>query len=281
MHFLVLGALLFFLFRFVSSRSPTTPKQIIVTQERVAGIAAKFSSAWGRPPDPAELQRLIDDYVRQEILCREAMSLGFDRDDPLIRSQLVQNVQIIPDELAAQHEPTDNELKAFIAAHPDAFAAGRQVTFWQVFLNPEYHRGSMTADAAKLKEELALAGDSPDLVKFGDPYDLPHALTNAPSAAVTRQFGESFTADLFRLPAGEWQGPIASRYGQHLVRVRARHEGHLAALDDVRRDARQAWMDQQRNQKREEFYNSLRSQFSVALESTNASTVSNAETNRP
>ena len=120
----------------------------------------------------------MDDYIRQEICCREAVALGFERDDEVIRARLLQNLQIIPDQMAAQIEPTDADLRIFLDAHPDLFRSDRRWTFHQVYLNPEYHRDTLAADAARLLVQLDSAGTNVDLAKFGDPLSLEHTFQN-------------------------------------------------------------------------------------------------------
>jgi hypothetical protein len=265
-HFLLLGAGLFLAYDFVGMRTDGEPGTIVVTQGRIENLAATFARTWQRPPTEEELGGLIQDYVREEVAARQALAMGLDRDDTIIRRRLRQKLEFISEDLASQAEPTDDELRAYLNAHPDAFGVERRLSFSQVYLNLEAHRESLADDAARLLAELNRDGAAVDAWALGDATLLEHTFENVPAREVVKQFGDKFAAKLDELPVGRWQGPVESGYGAHLVLVRERTEGRLPSLDDVRDAVRREWANARRLEANEKFYQSLVKRYTVTID---------------
>jgi hypothetical protein len=159
------------------------------------------------------LEGLIRDRVQEEVYCREAMALGLDKDDTIIRRRLRQKMEFVTDDVAALREPTDEELSAFLKTHADAFRVQRQFTFSQVYLNAERHGEKLARDTEQLLAQLRQAGDKADASALGDPSLLEHRFEAAPVTEIVKQFGEKFAAKLGNLSPGQWQGPVESGYG--------------------------------------------------------------------
>jgi len=124
-HFLVLGAALFVIFGLVGKRTGGAPGTIVVTHAQIGALTADFARTWLRPPTAQELQELIQDRVREEVYCREAIALGLDKDDAVIRRRLRQKMEFVSEDIAPDVEPTDDDLRAYLKAHPDTFRGTR------------------------------------------------------------------------------------------------------------------------------------------------------------
>jgi hypothetical protein len=116
LHFLVLGAGLFVLFGLVGTPSEAPKDRIMVSAAKIENLAQLFERIWRRPPTAAELDGLIEDHVKEEILYREALALGLDQDDTVIRRRLRQKMEFVSEDIATQAEPTEAELQAFLTA---------------------------------------------------------------------------------------------------------------------------------------------------------------------
>jgi hypothetical protein len=266
-HFLVLGAGLFLAYSLFSKNgSRAEPGKIVVTQGQIEHLVDGFTRAWQRPPAPEELAGLVRDQVREEVYCREAMAMGLDQDDTVIRHRLRQKLEFVSDDIAAMAEPTEADLNAYFQAHPDTFRVPPQITFRQVYLDPEKHGATLSRDAAQLLTQLIQAGSQADLLTFGDSFLLASQFTNVSAGEITAQFGEKFAATLSALPPGQWQGPVRSGYGVHLVLITARTEARLTALADVHVAVRQAWVNAQRLEANENFYQALLKRYTVTIE---------------
>jgi len=265
-HFLVLGALLFAGYSLLNHRGELAPGKIVVTQGQVASMSASFARTWQRPPTGEELEGLIRDRVRDEVYSREAMALGLDRDDTIIRRRLRQKMEFVSDDIAAQSQPTDAELGAYLAAHPDSFRVEQRFTFRHVYLNPEKHGENLSRDAAQLLAQLNQAGNKADSSTLGDSILLEHAFAAAPGSEAGKQFGDNFAAKLGGLPPGQWHGPVESGYGVHLVLVSERTEGRLPALAEARDAVRREWDNARRLETNEKFYQELLKRYAVTIE---------------
>ena len=266
-HFLLLGAGLFIAYGLMSKPgSSDGPGKIIVTQGQIDHLVDGFTKAWQRPPTSEELAGLIEDRVREEVYCREAMAMGLDKDDTIIRRRLRLKLEFISDDIAAMAEPTEAALNAYLQEHPDKFRIPPQFTFSQVYLNPEKHGENLTHDTAQLLAQLNQAGGQADISALGDAFLLELQFAAVSDREVAKQFGEKFAAQLSGLAPGKWQGPVESGYGVHLVLIRERKEGRLPALAEVRAAVRHEWGNAQRLKANDKFYQDLLKRYTVTIE---------------
>ena len=230
LHFLVLAAALFVVYSLVSKGSSGEGGKIVITQGQLASMWESFTQTRQREPTRDEWEGLIRERVREEVYYREALALGMEKDDLIIRRRLQQKMEFVSDDVAAQAQPTDDELTAFLQAHPDLFRVDQRFTFRQVFLSPEKHGKSLAHDTAQLLAQLNREGSKPDISALGDPIMLDKQYDALPASEVGRLFGDKFATALGGLPLGQWQGPIESAYGVHLVFVSERLAGSVPAL---------------------------------------------------
>jgi PPIC-type PPIASE domain len=266
LHFTLLGAAVFAAYGLVSKPGSGEPGRIVVTQGHVESMAVGFTRTWQRPPSSEELEGLIRDRVREEVYCREAMALGLDKDDTIIRRRLRQKMEFLTDDLVAHAQPTDAELNAYLTAHPDAFRVQRLFTFSHVYLNPDKHGEHLARDTAALLAHLEEAGGRADVSSLGDAFLLDQTFTAVPATEVAKQFGEPFAARLAEVSPGAWQGPVESGYGVHLVFVAERTEGHVPPLGQVRDAVAREWANARRLEANEKLYEGLLKRYAVTVE---------------
>ncbi len=168
LHFLLLGAVLFAAHGMLSRGGGGEPGRIVVTQDQIESMARLFARARQRAPSDAELQGLIRGHVREEVLYREGLALGLDRDDPVIRRRVAQKLEFVTEGDAAV-EPDDGQLQAYLDAHRELFAVEPRFTFRQIYLDPKRHENTLAADAERMLGELNSAGSNLDAAGLGDP----------------------------------------------------------------------------------------------------------------
>jgi PPIC-type PPIASE domain len=268
LHFLILGVALFSISGTLAKRKTSEPGKIIVSQGRIEHLAASFAGAWLRAPAAEELDGLIRDYVREEVYYREAMAMGLDRDDAVIRRRLQQKLEFVSADIADLTQPTDEELRVFLQNHPDEFRIRTRFTFRQVFLNRQRHGGSLPGHAANLLKQLQQAGKNYDASLLGDPSLLESQFADVEAVDIAKQFGKKFATALNDLPLGEWQGPLDSSYGVHLLLVEQRTEARAPALEEVRDAVRREWNNAQRQETTRKFYDGLLKRYVVIIEPT-------------
>lgn len=266
LHFLLLGAVVFLGYSALERTDDVGGDRIVVTQGQIDNLRLSYTRVWQRPPTPSELQGLIREHVREEVMAREAVKLGLDRDDIVIRRRLRQKMEFLAIDLAVPDEPTDAQLEAFLSAHPERFEIEPRLTLRQVYLDPARRGDTLTDSATSLLPELNRPGTDADFRSLGDPTMLRAEMRDASVAEVAQEFGDEFARRVEASPAGQWSGPVTSGYGSHLVFVAARTPGRIPALAEIREDVSREWTDAQRVEQNERFYDELLKRYSVTIE---------------
>jgi hypothetical protein len=267
LHFLVIGAALFLYFHLSEggSAGPGSTR-IVIRSGQIAHLEAGFTRTWSRPPTEVELKGLIDEWVREEIAVREAMSAGLDRDDTVIRRRLRQKLEFLVEDSAEASPPTDDELKAWLAQHADRYRTEPRVAFRQVFVSRERRGARAEADAAAMLERLTAAGPAARIDDIGDATMLPMDVESAPLRDVDRTFGSGFAKQLDAVVPGRWSGPIRSGYGLHLVLVRDRIDGGLPSFEALRPVATREVLAERRTRQLAATYDRLLEKYTVVIE---------------
>jgi hypothetical protein len=272
LHFLVLGAALFGVHHLVARRSPAS-ERIVVTAGKIQNLAETFRLTWQRPPTPQELQGLIADFVKEEVLVREARQVGLDQDDPVVRRRLRTRMDLLGDDTAAIRPPTDPQLEAYLASHRDAYRVDGRTTFVQVYLSPERRGARLESDLRQTRAVLERAGPATDVAGIGDSVMLDSRYDAVSDGDVVRIFGEEFARGLAVAPLGRWSDPLKSGYGAHLVRVSERIPGRPARLEEVREGVQRDWLAEETVRAREASFQALLGKYQVTVEPAAVQTV--------
>ena len=232
-HFLALGALLFVIGWATGDEQGPLGSRIVVSPGQIDRLASSFAATWQRPPTQRELQGLVEDHIREEVYFREALALGLDRDDIIIRRRLRQKVEFLTQDLADAVEPTEEELQTFLDENIDDYRIPNVYTFSQRLFRTDRDAEAARATARSAWESLP-DPTAPEPGPSGDPSMLPERLDDVPSREVARVLGEQFLEGLEEAPVGRWSPPLESGYGLHLVYVHERVEGRPPTLDEVR-----------------------------------------------
>jgi hypothetical protein len=264
-HFLAIGAGFFLLWHFIGDRVTSQPERIIITPGHVERLAQQWTKTHLRPPSAEELAAMVEQEIDEEVLYREAIAMGLDRDDLVIRRRLAVKMEFLTDDVAALATPTDEQLQAFLSQHPDKFNIGSLTAFTQVYINRSQRGEGASAEARRV---LTLLTDkaNPDSKKLGDPLPLPNEYEAATEADVARLFGREFPKKLSALPVGRWSGPVESAYGLHLVLVRKRTAGRLPPLNEVRDAVLSEWRAAQRLELNANLHRQRRARYAVTVQ---------------
>lgn len=238
LHFLVLAGLIFAAYGLLSGRH-AVEDGIVVSQARIAQLSAIFERTWQRLPSQQELKGLIDSYVKEEIYVREALRLGIDKDDTVIRRRLQMKMEFLDGSEADARQATDAELQSYLDAHADQFREPPRIAFEQVFIDAQKRGPQAESDAATLLGTLRK--ETSFSTTGGDPTLLPPAMPLSDRKEIAGLFGDEFAAAISDLPKDEWQGPVASTFGLHLVRITDRESGRQPALSDIRSQVEREW----------------------------------------
>jgi hypothetical protein len=261
LHFLLIGAAFFALHAWLAPPD-STGTRIVVSQSVVDGLATQYQAVWGQPPTETILANLIDTYVRDEILYREGVALGLDRDDQGIKRRVRQKLEIISEETTVVATPTDADLAGYLARHPGRFSAPGDVTFEQILFDGSAPVSEVNDAVATARRALARGGDPSTL---GRPSMLPRRQAATSLNVVARDFGAAFAEELAHAPLGQWTGPLPSSFGPHLVRVTARTPGQLPPLAAVRAQVQREWENDRRTRSLDAAYTRLREGYDVVM----------------
>ena len=272
-HFLLLGAVIFGVYSFVTRHNTDKPGEIVVTQGTIENLVTVFTRTWQRPPTEGELSGLVRDYIREEAAYREALALGLDRDDMIVRRRLQQKLEFLSDDLSTRTEPSDAELQKFLQAHSTMFQTEPLLSFRQIYFNPQLHGENTRRDAIRVLAHLQDSGSRVHTDDLGDPFLLQQSFDNIPLSDLKKTFGEPFAAAISGSQTGVWQGPIDSGYGAHLVYVSQRNDRHLPALAKIRDQVRREWLDTRRRQAADKFYQALLAHYRVKIEPSEEKTL--------
>lgn len=259
LHFVVAGAAVFAADRWL--HPPADPRAVVISRPFVSGVRDELARRDGRPPDGPALRAAVQAFVDEELLYREALRLGLDRGDVIVRRRLVQKMEFLAEDDLGP-EPDDDALRRLVAAHPDRYALPMRVRFYGVFVDRGRHPDDADAVARSLGARLA-AGEDP--ARLGDPSTSPGAQSTTVDR-VAAELGADAAATLRTAPLGRWSAPVASRFGLHLLRVDEREEARLPSLAEVRERALHDWREERVAAARRSALERLRARYAVRVE---------------
>jgi hypothetical protein len=257
-HFLALGAVVFLLSHFTVNRDDPQDGKIVVTPGKVEQLVTGFSRTWYRPPTQQELKGLVEDYIREEVLYREALAMGLDKDDTIVRRRMRQKLEFLTEDTTAAAPPTDQELQSWLDKHPDKFRVEAKMAFSQVYFNANRRGESASAAASKTLAQINSPRKSIAAAKLGDATMLPHELPLSSVGEIASVFGDEFAQQIAQLETGRWTGPVQSGYGWHLVLVSERTEERSKPLSEVRDAVHREWLAARRREIVDSTYSKLR-----------------------
>ncbi len=267
-HFLLIGAGIYGAYALYGTPDEGIANNtIVVDAGRIDLFISAWEQRWNRPPTEQELNGLINQFIREDILYREAVGMGLDKDDPITRRRMAQKLEFLTRDIASLKEPLDGELESYFEDNKDKFQDPDLITFSHVFIDPDKRGDETLDDAALLLSELQAAGSSDINVSgLGDRFMLQNYYPQKTELEIRKQFGSGFSAAVMQLEPGQWHGPVLSGYGTHLVYVDALEKAPAPVFADVKDSVFENWQAQQQEEFNEEFFESLKSRYEIVIE---------------
>lgn len=268
LHFLLIGAALFAVFRYVQPGSEPAPssREIRLSLDDLAQLGLLFQSQWNRQPTAEEFARLVENKVQEEVLYREGLAMGLDKGDTIVKRRMAQKMQFLAEDTAAAREPTTAELKSWYAKNSDKFATPKRVSFRHFYFSPDRRATRARDDAVKALAQLA--GQSEDVTlpeSLADPFMSQEYYRDRAPDYLGKEFGPQFAQAVANLPTGSWQGPIESGFGWHLVFVDTEIPGRVPDFEEVEPDIKTTWLAEQKALAWEKAYKDMRAKYTVWL----------------
>ena len=267
-QFLLIGTAIYALY-FFYGEAPLEEKErtIVVTADYINSLNQNFAKRWNRPPTEEEMQGLVSEYVRESLLYHEALAMGLDKEDHIIRRRLAQKLEFLTTDLIKLTPPEDSVLQEYLNDNIEKFRGSDLLTFIQIFVDPDKRGDSALDDAAILLETLRAAGPpGEEAFELGDRFMLQSVFSTARTQEIQRQMGQEFTDAVVQLEPGQWHGPVLSGYGIHLVYV----SEHIVAADPVLNDVRNKLVTEYTHEQTQkfnaEYLDVLRSRYTIIIE---------------
>lgn len=261
LHFVVAGVALFAIYGGLHGPSENEEsRRIEITADDLRRIEISWLARWQRQPTAEEIRGLIEDQVREEILYREALALGLEKDDTIIKRRLAQKMDFLAEDVAALREPAPGEVEAWFAKNQERFAPPPLATFRHLFFSTD-KRGADAEKEAR-KELAALAGKE---AEGGDAFMFQSAYAEQTPEQVARVFGAKFARSLFQEKSGAWRGPVESGYGWHLVWIEALTPSEPPAFETVAEQAKAEWLSEQRTEAKRATFEALKARYEIVV----------------
>jgi hypothetical protein len=265
LHFVVLGGLLFAVYGWLNNDSGgSSVQQVLINEGKVNWLKHMWVRQWQREPTPHEMRGLLTDFLKEELLYREARAMGLDQDDIIVRRRLAQKMAFLIEDTARFAVPSDYDLRCFYEAHAERFESEPAVSFTHVYFSREA-RKDVQADA---RAALARLSRTPAAraTETGDPLLIDAKFHDVTKQAVTSVLGPEFTRAVFALKPGAWEGPIASSYGLHLVRILDIKPAQRLEFSKVRGQVLEGWREQQQREHEARYFAALLKKYRVVLD---------------
>jgi peptidyl-prolyl cis-trans isomerase C len=279
LHFLLLGLVLFGAYAYFQRGrgGVESSKQIALSLDDLRTMDMYFQSQWHRQPTPAEFQAMVEDKVREEVLYREALAMGLDKDDTIVKRRMAQKMQFLAEDVAAAHEPSTAEIKAWFDKNSSKFALPSRYSFRHLYFSPDKRGKNAQADAAAALSKIAgQPEDSKLAISLADPFMFQDYYGDRAPDALAKEFGPQFVVALEKLKPGSWQGPVESGYGWHLVYIDTVIPGRIPAFEEMEPDVKTAWLGEQKQLAWQKAYKDMRAKYTVLLPDPSAQPAANS-----
>jgi peptidyl-prolyl cis-trans isomerase C len=263
LHFLIIGALIFVLFSIVNKEeSIVSENKIVVSIAEIERLSDNWSKKWNRPPTERELMGLVDSYVKEEVYYREALALGLDQNDTILRRRLMQKMEFLSNDLAELNTPDESALNKYFLDNQEKYELPAQVSFTHIYFSLDKRGAKAFEDAKNVLSELNTLRAS----EKGDSFMLQYDFVQETPFEVERLFGKGFAEQLFKSEINTWQGPIESGYGLHLVRVSEKVDARMPELASVIDKVRTDLMFERRQKMNKEIYEKFKERYEIVVE---------------
>jgi peptidyl-prolyl cis-trans isomerase C len=268
LHFLLIGIVLFALHGYMNRGriGVDSSKRIALSLDDLRTMETYFESQWHRQPTPQEFQAMVEEKVQEEVLYREGLAMGLDKDDTIVKRRMAQKMQFLAEDVAAAHEPSTTELKSWFDKNKEKFALPSRYSFRHLYFSPDKRGQGAQQDAAKMLAIIAAQSEDSKLANsLGDRFMFQDYYGDRAPSAIAREFGPPFAVALEKLKPGSWQGPIESGYGWHLVFVDTVIPGRIPAFEEIESDVKTAWLGEQKARAWQKAYAEMRAKYTVLL----------------
>ena len=263
LHFLIIGAVIFVVFSIVNKDEiDVSGNKIVVTAAEIERLSTNWSKKWNRPPTDTELKGLVDSYIKEEVYYREALALGLDQNDTILRRRLMQKMEFLSNDLAELNQPDEADLNKYFLDNQEKYELPAQVSFTHIYFSLDKRGAKAFEDAKNVLSQL----DALSAPELGDSFMMQYDFVQETPFEIERLFGKGFAKELFTLETNTWLGPIESGYGLHLVRISEKIDSRMPELASVIDKVRTDLMFKRRQKMNKEIYERFKERYEIVIE---------------
>jgi len=267
-HFVLAALAVFVAWNMVSQSRASASRTIRVSHADLERLASLYAAESGALPSKEDMLAMVNDYVRDEALAREARQLGLDQNDTIVTRRLAQKMTFMISDLADDPDPDEQTLRDWYTAHADRFTEPQAITFTHVYFSEDVRGSKAESDASAALTRLNAGADWQHV---GDPFMLQRTYGDLPVREIARLFGPDFAKALAAAPASDaWFGPVRSALGLHLVRVSANMPSRVIPFDEARDAVLADWKDETRRNENEAAVQKIVGRYKVEIEGADA-----------
>jgi len=265
LHFILIGMALFFIWSIWGDESDPDSTRIVVDASQVNRIRDAWSAQWKRSPTASELKNLIQEFIQEEILYREAVAIGLDNEDTIVRRRLAQKMRFLIQDIADRQQPSEDALRSYFSDNQALFRQPARVSFTHIYFSQDRRAAKASADAQSALKRLR-SSQKQRAPSLGDPFMLNYDYAQLTQIETGKLFGKQFAAHLFDLQPGVWQGPVQSGYGIHLVRVVDVLPARVPAFSEVADQVREQYAAFQRQKTNDAAMKQLKERYEIIID---------------
>jgi hypothetical protein len=264
-HFLLIGAAMFGLYGLLEDESAAGKQNVInVTESDIDQLKAFWQKQWQRPPTREELDNLVEGRIREQVLYREALALGMEKDDTIVRRRLVQKMDFLVADVSLPKEPDPGALQEYYQSHLDRYREPENLSFTHIYFSIDQRGERVEQEARAVLETLKKTGAQstyPD--EYGDRFMLKNTYINRSVDEIARDFGREFADRILKLSEQQWQGPVISGYGMHLVYISDVKASRVHDFQEVKEQVKNDYLFDLRREANSKIYQKFRERYEI------------------
>jgi hypothetical protein len=268
LQFLIIGGVIYGAYAlFAAPEDDYRDNMILVDSNRIDAMISEWEARWNRPPTRQEIDGLIQAYIKEDVLYRQAVAMGLNEDDPITRRRMAQKLEFLTSDLARLQEPKEGELEQFFEDNIDAYRDPDRISFTQLFFDPDARGDATLVDAERVLEQVRAVGEpTEDMAELSDRFMLQNYFASASELDIRRQMGSGFAEQVVKLAPGQWHGPVLSGFGVHLVYVYSFQAAPQPEFENVQARVLEDWQAEKREEFNAEFLKNLKERYDIVVD---------------
>jgi peptidyl-prolyl cis-trans isomerase C len=241
----------------IGFNSDQNSKDIFISDQEITSLISAWKSQVGRSPTDDEIGRIITNLIEEEILYREALLLGLDKEDRIIKRRLAQKISFLKQESLVD-KPSNNDLIGFYNANKDKYYIQPTFTFKHYFFSAESNSGERSQAAYK-----KILNNDQDIKS--DPFFLGKSFSESSLDEISGNFGRQFSLNFNEVILNKWLGPFKSSFGDHIIFIMDARAGYYPPIAQVLGKVEVDLVAYEKEEAVSNYINKIKSEYKVII----------------